>query len=123
MSYGGTREQGFQGEQMQRSENVLPLPQEGKWKAKYDEFIQKVPCTITMKLAWGLQVLAILQWVLLTESRVVAVPKQTEKSLLLAPYLEGVYAFVISPLLYFHLSGSVEKVKTIQARAKYSLIA
>ena len=54
MSYGGTREQGFQGEQMQRSENILQLPQEGKWKAKYDEFIQKVPCTITMKLAWGL---------------------------------------------------------------------
>jgi hypothetical protein len=108
---------------MQRSENASPIKDDGKWKAKYSEFIQKVPCTITMKLAWGLQVLAILQWLLLTESRVVAVPKQTDRSLLLAPYLEGVYAFVISPLLYFHLSGSVEKVKTIQARAKYSLIA
>lgn len=108
---------------MHRSENGLSLHQDGKWKAKYDEFIQKVPCIITMKLAWGLQVLAILQWLLLTESRVVAVPKQTEKSLLLAPYVEGLYAFLLSPLLYFHLSGSVERVKTIQARAKYSLIA
>jgi hypothetical protein len=123
MSYGGTREQGFQGEQMQRSENASPIKDDGKWKAKYGEFIQKVPCKITMKLAWAFQVLAILQWLLLSESRVVAIATQTDKSLLLAPYLEGVYAFVVFPMLYVHLSGSVEKVKTIQARAKYSLIA
>ena len=64
---------------MQWSENVLPVKDDGKWKAKYGEFIQKVPCTITMKVAWALQILAILQWLLLSESRVVAIPTQTDR--------------------------------------------
>jgi hypothetical protein len=64
---------------MQRSENASPINDDGRWKAKYGVFIQKVPCTITMKLAWAFQVLAILQWLLLSESRVVVIATQTDR--------------------------------------------
>ena len=100
--------------------NVTMTPKpDSEWKVKYQSFIQFIPCTLSMKIAWALQVFGIVQWLLLSESRVLTIRNQTDKSLLLAPYLEGILAAVLFPLLYLHLKRTVDTIKTVKATTNY----
>lgn len=70
-------------------------------------------------MASMLNISAIVIWLVLVQIEVKEIKSVTDSSLLLGPYAEMAYSFVVFPLIKYHLKSAIDTLKKLKAREEF----